>query len=35
MTDLRNSEVKWLMPRDEAELKDWREKLERGEVWFK
>jgi 5-methylcytosine-specific restriction endonuclease McrA len=35
MTDLRNSEVKWLMPRDEAELKDWREKMERGEVWFK
>jgi hypothetical protein len=35
MTDLRNSEVKWLMPRDEAELKDWRQKMERGELWFK
>jgi hypothetical protein len=34
MTGLRNSEVKWLMPRDEAELKDWRDKMKRGELWF-
>ncbi len=34
MTEMRNSEVKWLMPRDEAELKDWREKMKSGELWF-
>ena len=35
LSDMRNAVVKWLIPRNEAELKDWRDKMERGEVWFK